>query len=206
MNKKKNNIFIVIAIVLLSFFLYSCSNKSDGAKNRMDMKKKSAENEKLANKIVKEAGIYHKKQEYEKAIKLYKQAIDLMPESSMFASYNLIVGDILFEMQKYDEAIKAYQDLVKSLPNHSQGWTQLGACYLFLKNYKKAAELLDKSIAMDSNDYLQFYYGGLAHSQLGNVRKAKEYLTKALEMYPELEKLQPDLKQYLETDHTVEKK
>ncbi len=141
----------------------------------------SPRNQAQANKLIQQASQFHKRKQYEQAIALYKEAIELFPP---YASYWFLIGDMYFEMKQPEPAAQAYRQTVEFVPEHDQAWSSLGRCLLLLGQPEKAASAFDRSIEIAADQPEAFYYGAMAQARLNNQIKASAYLEHALALQP----------------------
>jgi tetratricopeptide (TPR) repeat protein len=79
--------------------------------------------------------IYYIKQDYEKAILKFNEALKLNPDHSY--SYKGL-GDVYFKLKEYDISFKAYRKALERDPTDSFSYSGIGNIYLEKENYKDA--------------------------------------------------------------------
>lgn len=94
-----------------------------------------------------------------KKIAAHNEAIDLLrivhilldkPEEHIF--YRYIEGWILWRNHKYQDAIRKFAGYLKYAPKDVQAHMHLSACFLQLKNFKKALEFANRAHKLQPND------------------------------------------------------
>lgn len=88
---------------------------------------------------------------------------------------------VYYQNQSYKKAADVQMLYLASMPNDLQGWRQLSAIYLKLKDYSRAADALSvakhKQLPLSSNDYLQL---GDLYAKAENPYAAASLLSEAL--------------------------
>lgn len=87
-------------------------------------------------------------------------------------------GAALANDGKDAEAIAKFEEAVTAKPDLTAGWSALGRLYLRAKNYPKAIEAANKSLAIDSEDQDMFAVLFEAYTATGDKAKAAEYKAK----------------------------
>jgi serine/threonine protein kinase len=131
---------------------------------------------------------YSKLNQFEKAIENYKRAIQL--ESHDVTHYNNITiaymdwGDYARDLKKYEEGVH-YADLgLKIDSRYYRLWANRGVCLEKLRRYREAIDSFKKarSINLRAQQAIVGLYR--CYKELGEDRKAEEYLRLALEIDP----------------------
>lgn len=143
------------------------------------------EDQHKANEWIRRAGELRQQKKYDEAIDAYRQGIELMSHSPSYVSYNLIVGDMLYDMERYAEAAEAYRAIVQAIPEQDQAWTSLGLCEMKLGHYREAAEAFDRSLEIEPQSAQTLYYSAAMHAYLGHKEQAREYVQRVLRLKPE---------------------
>lgn len=78
-----------------------------------------------ANVLVEEANAALAAGELDEAIGLYRAAIERFPA---YASFELVIGDALYDAGRLTDAIAAYRATVDAVPEHDQAWERLADC------------------------------------------------------------------------------
>jgi len=90
--------------------------------------------------------IYIKKNDFDKALGFFKQAVEISPEDEATA-YN--VGNILFSNQQVDEAIRYFELSASIRPDWPKPYLKLGYACVNKGEYKKAIDNFNKFIELD---------------------------------------------------------
>ncbi|MEO0184372.1 MAG: tetratricopeptide repeat protein [candidate division WOR-3 bacterium] len=89
-------------------------------------------------------------------------------------------GELLVKMNKWVEARKYFDELVRIKPDDFAGWFYIGVCYAQEKNYKKAIEIYEeKALPLEPTNIDLLTNLAFAYREIGNTKKAMEYLQKA---------------------------
>jgi|GEM_PF-1516891 len=137
-----------------------------------------------ANALIKQANQLSGQKQYERAIALYRQAIDLVPDSPIYRAYYFIIGETLMKIGRYQEAVPALEQVVEDVPEHDQAWCDLGICLMLTAQYHEAARAFERCLEIAPETAEAWYYGAMVHARLGQGEQAREYLHKALSLKP----------------------
>ena len=86
---------------------------------------------------------------YDDAIKLYKQALQVRPDT---LNVRTDMGTAMFYLNRFDDAIATFQDVLKQDPNNAQALFNLGVSMLHGKNDpKRAIEYWEKLVETNPN-------------------------------------------------------
>ena len=134
-----------------------------------------------AVKVPKEIGkFYHNKKNWDKAIQFYELHLKSNPEDIEIL---LLLFDVYTEKQQFDVLAKKAESSTELFPLQPQFYYFAGLANNQLKNFKKAAAILETGLdylvddkALEINFYIQL---GQAYSGLGNNAKKESYFIKA---------------------------
>jgi len=86
---------------------------------------------------------------YDDAIKLYKQALQIRPDT---LNLRTDMGTAMFYLNRFDDAIATFQDVLKQDPNNAQALFNLGVAMLHGKNDpERAIEYWEKLVETNPN-------------------------------------------------------
>jgi tetratricopeptide (TPR) repeat protein len=144
--------------------------------------------------LVQLAAVSEQLKDGEGAIAFYRR----IPASSpLKALSELQLGLNLADLDRYDEAIAHLKALVEVHPDDMRGYQALGGVYASKEDFRSAAGLYDKAVAMLKTptraDWNIFYQRGIAYERLKEWPKAEPNFRKALELFPD----QPQVLNYL---------
>lgn len=126
----------------------------------------------------------------------YLDTIKLQPKN--LTHYDAL-GKFYLDGENINDARDIYQYLVNHQPSSPDYQARLAYCFYQIKNFDKAAEHYQKSIALDSTQPNRYYNLGLSLEAAGRPEEAAAALKKALELEPQNEK-------YLQALGKIEKK
>ena len=134
-----------------------------------------------AVKVPKEIGkFYHNKKNWDKAIQFYELHLKSNPEDIEIL---LLLFDVYTEKQQFDVLAKKAESSTELFPLQPQFYYFAGLANNQLKNFKKAAAILETGLdylvddkALEINFYIQL---GQAFSGLGDNAKKESYFIKA---------------------------
>jgi len=152
--------------------------------------------------IFKAYSLYRKANKFaEQVIPRYKKIIEDNPEdlnSYLKLGYIYETRSIVPFVNEYNEALEYYLkalDLATSSFSPSSGNTgiiiylntRIGYIYYEKKNYSQAIEYLEKAEEMSLHNAEVAYYLGLSYDKIGEKEKAREYLSRVIELAPQSE-------------------
>ncbi len=111
------------------------------------------------------------------ALKYLKKVLDYRPDDldALFFS-----GEIeLIRFKNYPEAMKYFKRVTELKDDDMDAWYYYGVCYYHQKEYKKAIEILENELLRRNPRHINaMTYLADAYRQIGNTKKAFEYLMK----------------------------
>jgi tetratricopeptide (TPR) repeat protein len=156
----------------------------------------NSNNKALLDKFYSILGEAYSHDDFEKAIKYYKLALDEnKDDNSSFLLYNNYKIGECYSLKDFLEksnpdhlnlkqAILYYEKALKIDSKHFESTYSLGYCYFSLKEYKKAIDYYEKALKIDSNHYESTYGLGNCYRNLKEYKKAIDYYEKALKQEP----------------------
>ena len=158
----------------------------------------------IEKNIFKANSLYRKANEIsEQAIPKYKKIIEDNPEdlnSYLRLGYIYEVKSIVPFINEYDKALEYYLkalalDFVSESKNrriYVDLNTRVGSIYFKEKDYSQAIEHLGKAISIFpyKDNVEAYYYLGLSYDKIGETEKAREYLSRVIELAPQSERAQ----------------
>jgi len=130
--------------------------------------------------------IYYQKNDYEKAIENLKRSIEIQDTSET----RFRLGVVYDKLGKKEEMEKQMKMSIELNPENALALNYLGYSYLVdNKNIKQASKMIKKAVEKDPKNGAFLDSLGWAYYKMGNYKKAKYYLEKAIsyEKDPEVE-------------------
>ncbi|MES0491417.1 MAG: tetratricopeptide repeat protein [Leptospirales bacterium] len=125
---------------------------------------------------------YYKKEQYQKAVDAFSEAIRLDPDDE---DNYLNRGASYYNLDKHNKAIKDYNKAIELKPDYAEAYNNRGAVYDDLKKYDKAVKDYNKAIELKP-DYANAYNNrGIAYNNLEEYDKAVKDYDKAIELKPD---------------------
>ncbi|CAD8145329.1 unnamed protein product [Paramecium pentaurelia] len=93
-------------------------------------------------------------------------------------------GNKFFAEKKYDEAIKCYSEAIDHNPNEPIYYSNRAACYIPLRQYKKALDDTEQALKRDSNNVKTLRRKAIALQNLGRLEECVNSLNAALQITP----------------------
>jgi len=109
----------------------------------------------------------------------FRRSIEIQPEQT--ESY-LQLGRICLDESDLDCAAADFDRVLSRDPRHAEALSGMGRVEFQRKNYAEAAELLQRSIAVDTSGRQTHYYLGLAYARLGRDEESKKEFQTASEL------------------------
>ncbi len=133
----------------------------------------------LANQKSSEASKLHSKQDYEGALKLFDEAIELNPYADNLYHNR---GGCYYTLKQYEKSIQDFSKALELYPNATWLYQSRGNCYKELNQYEKAIQDYSKIIELSPNYGLYYKMRGECYKGLGEKAKAKADFKKAKEL------------------------
>lgn len=129
------------------------------------------------------ANMYHRIHEYDKAITDYRKAIELNPRYS--EAHNGL-GSLYFNVKQYALAESCFRAAVQMNPRNDVAFSNLGAICAAKADYENAIKYYDRAVLSGNPRKLYSYYynRGTAYAQKGDLLKAIQDFSKAIELNP----------------------
>ncbi len=124
----------------------------------------------MLSKYVKQGGNSQKKQE---AFKLAKILVETHPDQ---AKSHALYGDLLYQNDRVKEAREEYQKSLKYKKDNFSVWQNLLQINYQLNQYEVLKTKSQKALTYFPNQPIVYFYNGMAHKELGNLKKAAEQL------------------------------
>ena len=150
--------------------------------------------------IFKAYSLYRKANEIaEQVIPQYKKHIEENPtdlDSYLKLGYIYEVRSIVPFINEYNEALEYYLKALDLATSSSLARnagiiiylnTRIGYIYFEKKKYSQAIEYLESAIKMSSYNAEAYYYLGLSYDKIGEIEKAREFLSRVIEFAPQSE-------------------
>lgn len=83
-----------------------------------------------------------------------------------------------------DQARQCGEAFIETHPDNKFGYLILGSYYLIVENAVKSKELYEKSLAIDSTDFLSWQNLIISESKLSETQAVRDHAVKALSYYP----------------------
>jgi len=111
------------------------------------------------------------------------KSLEFMPHDLDALFYT---GELMMGFKEYREAIPYFEKITQLKEDDILAWFYLGVCYSQLKEYKKAIDIYEqKVLVLDPKNISAYTNLAYAYRELGNQKKALEYLMKAEELQKE---------------------
>ena len=135
----------------------------------------------LAKKKYEEASKLYNKKDYEGAIKLFSEAIELNP--NYYEAYYGRGGSYA-NLKQYEQAIHDYSKAIELVPNNYYTYNLHGNAYKNLGQYELAIQDYSKAIELNPKDTTAYCWRGDAYKSLGQYKLAIQDYSKAIELFP----------------------
>jgi Flp pilus assembly protein TadD len=122
---------------------------------------------------------YMNRQQFEHALKLFREAAALDPTLEAATANE---GIALFNLQRFEPARLALEAVVKAHPANAHAWYNLGLLYKSLGNPGQALNCFERAAHLEPGDADVLYFIGLSQSQLNRQEQAIAAFRRALEI------------------------
>lgn len=134
-----------------------------------------------SNDLLEEGKTYCNNGEYDKAIEIFKKAIELNPNDDESCRW---LGNSYLKNNQIEEAIKSHLKATELNSNDYQSWLDLAISYIHNEQYEEAIEPLLKAIELNPNDASSLSILGYVYKINGQYEEAINSLLKAIELNP----------------------
>lgn len=134
-----------------------------------------------SNDLLEEGKTYYNNGEYDKAIEIFKKAVELNPDNELNWHW---LGTSYNQNGQYQEAIQSLLKAVELNPNKGVNWYYLGNSYINNEKYEDAIKSLLKATELNSNDYQSWLNLAISYIHNEQYEEAIEPLLKAIELNP----------------------
>ncbi|MBU4350144.1 tetratricopeptide repeat protein [bacterium] len=150
--------------------------------------------------IFKAYSLYRKANKFaEQVIPQYEKIIENNPEdlnSYLKLGYIYETRSIVPFINEYNKALEYYLKALDLAANPSLAGnagiiiylnTRVGCIYFEKKKFSQAIEYLESAVKMSSHNAEAYYYLGLSYDKIGEMEKAREFLSRVIELVPQSE-------------------
>ncbi|WP_082523863.1 tetratricopeptide repeat protein [Methylobacterium sp. Leaf399] len=130
---------------------------------------------------------YKKKEDYDRAIADFNEAIAVDPSDADFFRSR---GSTYDDMERYDAAIEDYDRSIKLDPTVGDSFVNRGIAYGNKGDFERAIKDFDEAIRLDPKRGLTYYSRALAYEKTGAADKALADVETAFRLEPEDEDVQ----------------
>lgn len=178
----KNSRLYNNAQILIQTINLKNNNLSD-AKNNLE---KYYEKEKT-NPILLEslAGVYKELKLYKKAIDMFKQALNLYPDSIY---YTLELIDLYIDDKNYDDSMRLINSVKMKYAHCASIYNSLARIYYRLNDLNSALAAINQYLELDKNRAESFYFKGLILNDLERYDEARQFIYTAIRLKPTIAK------------------
>ena len=137
-----------------------------------------------SNDLLEEGKTYHNNEEYDKAIEIFKKAVELNPNEYLNWQW---LGRSYYERYSDGDEENALNSLLKAVelnPNDDSNWYWLGISYGMNSQYDKEKESFLKATELNPNNADNWYKLGISYFNDKQYDKAIESFSKAVELNP----------------------
>ena len=117
------------------------------------------------------------------AHKVLEESLHYFPDNP---ELNMMAGDILAGREEYEKALTHYQNVIQIKPHSARAYLLRGAIYEHLKQYDLAADMYKQTVQVEPGNPLGHHYLARINILTGELEDAKNHLSRALELRPNL--------------------
>ena len=134
-----------------------------------------------SNDLLEEGKTYYNNGEYDKAIEIFKKAVELNPDD--YSNWNWL-GSSYNQNGEYQEAINSLLKAIELNPNDAYNYYWLGFSYYGNGEYERAIDSSLKAVELNSDNEYNWFLLGCSYYQNGEYEEAVNSLLKAVEINP----------------------
>lgn len=136
----------------------------------------------LSNQKVDEGWKLYNKGDYNGAVKLHSEAVELNPNNAL-AYYGR--GTAYNGLKQYEQSIPEFNKAIKLNPKHSMTYNNRGVAYMDgLKQYERAIQDYNKAIELDPNNFIAYGNRGISYNWLKQNKLAIKDCDKSIKINP----------------------
>lgn len=153
------SLILFLSLSLIFFYFLGQFKMSLKVESRLSsLEKKLQQNKKSSDCSYKLGQLYLRKNLYDKAIGLFRNALnnwDLNDKIGLGSLYNTL-GFTYFKLKQYEHAVYYYTQAIQLLPDYTLALTNLGLVYESQQNYKNACEVYHHVLSYDQKNKIAF--------------------------------------------------
>ncbi|KAM9275891.1 BBSome complex member BBS4 isoform 3-T3 [Morus bassanus] len=135
--------------------------------------------------------------ETDKAIEVYKQAVEFSPENTdllttlglLYLEATLAAGSMMQAHGDFDVALSKYRVVASAVPESPPLWNNIGMCFFGKKKYVAAISCLKRANYLAPFDWKILYNLGLVHLTMQQYASAFHFLSAAINFQPKMGEL-----------------
>ena len=175
----------LIVLCLLIFYSYLTIKQNDYWKTPIPFYERTLKYANRSSRVYFNlANEYRSAGQNEKAVSLYKKAVEIKPDY-VDAYYNL--GKAHVGLGEKEEAMAVYQKVIKSDPGYKSARYNLGNVYYRSGRYDEAVRLYEQEIEINPGHVKAYNNIGVAYINLGRKEEAERLFKKAIRLDPDHE-------------------
>jgi tetratricopeptide (TPR) repeat protein len=120
--------------------------------------------------------------DYERAIDVFGQAIEIDPN---YSEYYNDRGAVFFKMERFEDAERDYLQAIALSPPYAEVWINLGQCYRAMMRMEDAVRAYARALDLDPTRALALVGRADAHAALGRAGLALPDYDRALALEPD---------------------
>ena len=135
-----------------------------------------------SNDLLEEGKTYYNNGEYDKAIEIFKKAVELNPNDDESCRW---LGNSYLQNNQIEEAIKYHLKATELNPNKCDNWSMLGNSYRINGQKEEAIKYCLKATELNPDNSENWFWLGASYNQNGQYQEAINSLLKAVELNPD---------------------
>lgn len=175
----------VIFIVANLFIIYSCHTQSKPKKQQINdiefLTKEIEAHPKQLDLYVNRASIYIQKNDLNRALSDYQQAVNIAPDSIV---YYMKMADLFLKMGQIKNTLGILTKVTEINPDYTTAWIKIGELHLMFKKYDDVFKFANK--ALETNPYSDkaFFLKAYAYKENGDTNMAINNFLQCLKNNP----------------------
>jgi len=174
--QSKDSLKVIEILAQISY----AQNEFENAVTHLNVLQKTPEKQMLANLLL--GDIYLQKKDFKQSLENLQIVYD-----ADNITFELLRTMLICYSNLNDEEneLKIADEMVNKFPENPTGYEALALAYLFNARFVDALEVLDRAKSSFPENYIMYYYSGMALKQLQDLNRSLDNFTKALSLNSE---------------------
>ncbi len=179
--KTEKAVYILVAVMVVLYSVLTVFRNADW-RSDFTLWSKTLESRDKSFRALTSLGIhYSDKEEYDKAIRYYKESLEINPR--FIITYNNLANTYQ-KLERYDDAIREYETAIRMNKNYYEAYANMGNAYKRMEKYDLAIANYRKSLSIKESYVDARFNLGVTYADTGRSDEALEIYKKVVEYDP----------------------